>query len=110
MSVEDADYFELLDNIEYKYLRHIIKDNILISVEVNVEDTGEQNHDGDYIKRASFTFDLNSDKEWVIQNNFTWTSCFGISLSRKFAECFDGDTEEEEDIYSEPSSPKSVIS
>ena len=112
MSIEDAEYFGLIDNIEYKYLSHIIKHNLLFSVEVGVEDLHERNDEGVEIMRAIFTFDLNSeDKEWTIQNNFTWESCFGITLNRKLCECLDDDTDEDtEDIYSAPSSPKSVIS
>jgi hypothetical protein len=113
ISIEDADYFDLLDIVEYKYLRHIIKNNILIDVEVSIDDTETQNEEGVAVMRAIFTFDLNSDKEWVIQNDFTWTSCFGIKLNNIL--CDDNDdtntdtTEDTDDIYSEPSSPRSVI-
>ena len=113
ISIEDADYFELLDNVEYKYLRYTIKNNLYFKVFVKVEDTGEQNEEGVDIMRATFTFDLNSNKEWVIGNNFTWTSCFGIKLNNIIYDINDDKdtdtTEDTEDIYSEPSSPKSVI-
>jgi len=111
MSVEDAEYFELLDNIEYKYLRHIIKDNILINVGVNVEHTETQNEEGIDVMRATFTFDLNSNKEWDIGFNFTWTSPFGNKLNKILCDDSDDETEEAyttedtEDIYSQPSSP-----
>jgi hypothetical protein len=113
MSVEDADNFDLFDNIEYKYLRHIIhNENLLISIEVVIETTGERNNEGEGIMRAIFTFDLKLDKEWTIQTNFTWSSPFGNELNDILCDDTDDETEEEEDtddIYSEPSSPRSVI-
>ena len=116
LSVNDADYLGLIDNVEYKYLRHIIKDNILISVEVIIEGIDERNHEDEDIMRATYTFDLNSDKEWVIEYNFTWGSCVGNKLEELLCDDTNDDeteeaytTEDTEDIYSEPSSPRSVI-
>jgi hypothetical protein len=117
MSIENAEYLGLIDDIEYKYLRHIIKNNLLISVEVIIEDIDERNHEGEEIMRAIYTFDLKSDKEWVIQYNFTWTSCLGNKLNNILCDDTSDDetedaytTEDTDDIYSEPSSPSSVIS
>jgi hypothetical protein len=80
LSVNDADYLGLIDNVEYKYLSHIIRNNILIRVEVIIENIDERNHEDDEIMMVTYTFDLNTDKEWVIQYNFTWSSCLGIKL------------------------------
>ncbi len=115
MSIENAEYLGLIDDIEYKYLSNIIKHDLLISVEVVIEDIDERNHEGEEIMRATYTFDLKSDKEWVIQYNFTWTSCLGNKLNNILCDDDDDDTntdttEDTYDIYSEPSSPKSVIS
>jgi hypothetical protein len=113
LSIDDAEYLGLIDDIEYKYLSNIIKNNLLISVEVIIEDIDERNHEDEEIMRATYTFDLKSDKEWVIQYNFTWTSCMGNKLNTIL--CDDNDdtntdtTEDTDDIYSEPSSPRSVI-
>jgi len=115
MSIENAEYLGLIDDVEYKYLSNIIKNNLLISVEVVIEDIDERNHEGEEIMRATYTFDLKSDKEWVIEYNFTWTSCLGNKLNTILCDTSDDETEEAyttedtDDIYSEPSSPKSVI-
>jgi hypothetical protein len=113
LNVNDADYLGLIDNVEYKYLSHIIRNNILIRVEVIIEDIDELNHEGEEIMRATYTFDLKSDKEWVIQYNFTWTSCLGNKLNDILCDTNDDSntntTEDTDDIYSEPSSPRSVI-
>jgi hypothetical protein len=112
ISIDDAEYLGLIDDIEYKYLSNIIKNNLLISVEVVIEDIDERNHEGEEIMRATYTFDLKSDKEWVIQYNFTWTSCLGNKLNDILCDTTDTNTdttEDTDDIYSEPSSPRSVI-
>jgi len=116
MSIEDADYLELIDNVEYKYLRHTIKNNLYFRVHVDLEDIGEQNEEGVDVMRATFNFDLNSDKEWDIAYNLTWTSCFGKKLNDLIYGINDDDetedaytTEDTDDIYSSPTSPRSVI-
>ena len=113
MNIEDAEYFDMFDDVEFKYLKNIVdvegyEFSILdccrgehwIAVTLEIEDTYERISNGREIMRVTFEFDLGMclTRPFICKRLFDWTSPYGIKLN----EILYPDDEEEED-------PTSVI-
>jgi hypothetical protein len=84
ISIEDAEYFDLLDNLEYKYVKTIIKKGLPIPVLIYV--TSRDEDDVYKYDNAEVQFQINANqvdarldytKDWEVKRNFMWKSPYG---------------------------------
>ena len=75
ISIEDAEYFDLLDNIEYKYVKNIIKKGLPIPISIYVSSVDDN-------AVVSFQIHLSADKHWEVERNFMWKSPYGYKVQR----------------------------
>jgi len=90
ISIEDAEYFDLFDNLEYKYVKTIIKKGLPIPVLIYVTSPDEDEDDKyDNIYKydnAEVEFQISANyvdarldytKNWEVKRNFMWKSPYG---------------------------------
>ena len=102
MTIEDALWFDLFDNIEYKYVKDIIKEDEPIDVEILVTDSNERCACNNEIMIVRFVFEL-VGLPFIYQTRFIWTSPAGTKLNRILCDD-DSDEEEDEEEVEEPTS------
>ena len=99
MTIEDAVWFELFDNIKYKYVKYAIEEDDPIDVEILVTDSKERCACNNEIMIVRFVFEL-AGLPFIHQTRFIWTSPAGLKLNRILC---DDDSDEEEEVE-EPTS------
>jgi hypothetical protein len=86
ISIEDAEYFDLLDNIEYKYVKTIIKKGLPIPILIYVSSPDKDEDDVFKYDNAEVQFQIEAKhidarldytKNWEVKRNFMWKSPYG---------------------------------
>jgi hypothetical protein len=93
MTIEDALWFDLFDNIEYKYVKEAIEEVLALDVEILVTDSNERCACNNQIMIVRFVFEL-AGLPFIHQTRLIWTSPAGLKLS--YILCHDDSDEEEE--------------
>jgi len=107
MTVEDALWFDMFDNVEYSFLKNILshdKEDTFIDVTISVEEATEQtpeelrNINITNVMIVTFQFDLDFclTRPFIHKSRFTWTSPYGYKLN-DILQDNDNDEEEEEE-------------
>jgi len=104
MTIEDALWFDLFDNIQYIYVKDAIEDGDPIGVEILVTDPNETENSYQ-IMIVRFVFEL-VGLPFIHQTRFIWTSPAGQKLNRIL--CGD-DSDEEYEEAEEVEEPTSVM-
>ena len=82
ISIEDAEYFDLFDNIEYKYVKDIIKKGLPIDIRIYVSPVDGNYDNDDHPADADdavvmFEVHLDTGKYWNVEREFMWKSPYG---------------------------------
>jgi len=105
MTIEDAVWFELFDNIKYKYVKYAIEEDDPINVEILVTDSNERCACNNKIMIVRFVFELAS-LPFIHQTRLIWTSPAGLKLHRLLC---DDDCDDEYEEAEEVEEPTSVM-
>ncbi len=95
MTIEDALWFDLFDNIQYIYVKDAIKEDEPIDVEILVTDPNETENSYQ-IMIVRFVFEL-VGLPFIHQTRFIWTSPAGQKLNRILCDAVVNEEEEVEE-------------
>jgi hypothetical protein len=107
MTIEDALWFDLFDDIQYIYVKDAIKEDEPIDVEILVTDSNERCACNNQIMIVRFVFEL-AGLPFIHKTRLIWTSPAGQKLNRILCGD-DSDEEEVSDEEEEVEEPTSVM-
>ena len=83
ISIEDAEYFDLFDNIEYKYVKDIMKE---IHIPIRIYVSSEDDNDNAIVEFETALDTRYTCKYWKVERYFRWKSPYGDKVQRLVTE------------------------
>ena len=111
LSIEEALYFELFDDIKYEWLKEVLdpKREDENDFEVEIEDI-PNDENTEYYKTTQFTFELRKidyvrfgethykTKTFVVKKTYAYNSPYAMSLGNNYEDTDDEEDEEDEEL------------